>query len=108
MDAEKLTRKCQEAMQEAEALALNKGHGEVDGEHLLAAMLEQSDGLLSTMLTRLEVDQDSFAGGVARTLEKLPRVSRPGGEIYIARRLQQLLVVAGGEAAALTDDYVSV
>ncbi|HEY6737425.1 MAG TPA: Clp protease N-terminal domain-containing protein, partial [Actinopolymorphaceae bacterium] len=46
MDAERLTRRSQEALQEAQSIASRYGHTEVDGEHLLLALLEQTDGLV--------------------------------------------------------------
>ena len=108
MDQSRLTQKCQSALQDAQALALQSKHAEVDGEHLLDALLRQDQGLLPTMLTRLNADPGAFAAAVERALGKLPRVSGQAGDCYPARRLQQLLVSAGEEAAALTDEFVSV
>ena len=108
MDQSRLTQKCQSALQDAQALALQSKHAEVDGEHLLDALLRQDQGLLPTMLTRLNADPGAFAAAVERALGKLPRVSGQAGDSYLARRLQQLLVSAGEEAAALTDEFVSV
>ena len=108
MDPNKLTQKSQEAIQEAQTLALKRQHSEVDGEHLLAAMLEQADGLLPTILNRLNADASAFRTGVDRALHKLPRVSGSGQEIYMSRRLQRLLVAGGEEATALADDYISI
>ncbi|HEY4458929.1 MAG TPA: Clp protease N-terminal domain-containing protein, partial [Pseudonocardiaceae bacterium] len=46
MDTDRLTRKSQEALQEAQNIAVREGHTEADGEHLLLALLDQDDGLV--------------------------------------------------------------
>ena len=54
MDLNRLTQKSQQAVQEAQTKALRYGHVEIDGEHLLLALLEQQDGLLPRLLARME------------------------------------------------------
>ena len=111
MDTNKLTQKSQEAVQDAQARALRYGHVEVDGEHLLLALLEQPEGLLPGILTRMDVSVDALKEEVEQELEKRPKVSGPGveaGKIYVTQRLQKLFVRAGDEAGQLRDAYVSV
>ncbi len=108
MDMHKLTQKSQEALLEAQNKALRYGHSEVDGEHLLVALLEQEGGLLPRVLTRMEVSLEVFGRAVVEALEKRPRVSGPGREIHVTRRLQELFVVAEDEAQKLKDEYISV
>ena len=55
MDLNRLTQKSQQAVQEAQSKALRYGHVEIDAEHLLLALLEQQDGLLPRLLTRMDV-----------------------------------------------------
>lgn len=95
----------------AQSLAVQYGHVEVDGEHLLLALLEQDDGLSPRLLEKIGVSSDAFQGQVKRELERRPKVSGPGveaGKVYITSRLQKLLVRAEEEARHLKDDYVSV
>jgi ATP-dependent Clp protease ATP-binding subunit ClpB len=108
MNLNKFTQKSQEALQEAQSLALRRGHEQVDGEHLLAVLLEQEGGLLPRLLQRLEVPIDAFEREVDKVLDKRPRVSGPGAQLYMSRRLQEVLVKAEGEAQRLKDEYVSV
>jgi ATP-dependent Clp protease ATP-binding subunit ClpB len=108
MNMNKFTQKSQEALQEAQSLALRLGHGEVDGEHLLLALLEQEDGLLRRLLQRLEAPVEALREELEKELRKRPRVSGPGAQTYITRRLQELLVKAEDEARRLKDEYVSV
>jgi ATP-dependent Clp protease ATP-binding subunit ClpB len=111
MDLNKLTQKSQEAVQSAQTKALRYGHVEVDGEHLLLALLEQAEGLIPRLLTRMEVAVDALQGAVEQELERRPRVSGPGmeaGKIYVTQRLQKLFLQAEEEAKRLKDEYVSV
>ena len=111
MDMNKLTQKSQEAVQQAQAIALRYGHREVDGEHLLASLLAQDGGLFPRMLTRLQVDGDVLKSEVEKELVRQPKVSGPGIEqdkIYVTQRFQKLFLSAQGEAERLKDEYVSV
>jgi ATP-dependent Clp protease ATP-binding subunit ClpB len=111
MDLNKFTIKSQEAIQEAQTKAINFGHQEVDGEHLLQAMAEQADGLFPRLLQRLEISVESFRGRLQQALEKKPRISGPGiepGKVYVTQRLNKLLVKSQDEARKLKDEYVSV
>ncbi|HMB55469.1 MAG TPA: ATP-dependent chaperone ClpB, partial [Thermoanaerobaculia bacterium] len=111
MDLNKLTLKSQEAVAAAQSEAARRGHPQVDGEHLLAALLADGDGLVPRLLGRMDVDAAALAERVGETIDKQPSVSGPGaeaGKVYVTPRLQQLLARAGDEASRLRDDYVSV
>jgi ATP-dependent Clp protease ATP-binding subunit ClpB len=111
MDINKLTQKSQEALQSAQTKALRYGHQEVDGEHLLLALLEQPEGLVPRLLGRMEAPTEVIKSEVERELSRRPKVSGPGveaGKIYLTQRLQQILLKAEDEAKRLKDEYVSV
>ncbi|HEY0782746.1 MAG TPA: AAA family ATPase, partial [Thermoanaerobaculia bacterium] len=111
MDINRLTQKSQEALQSAQTKALRFGHQEVDGEHLLLALLEQPEGLIPRLLARMDVDPAALVRDLEGELSRRPSVSGPGaeaGKIYLTQRLQQLLVQAEDEAKRLKDEYVSV
>jgi len=111
MDLNKFTVKCQQALQEAQTKAVNFNHQEVDGEHLMLALVEQSDGLVPRLLERMEVPADAFREKLVQALEKKPRISGLGtepGKVYITQRLNKLLAQAQAEAKKLKDEYVSV
>ncbi len=111
MDLSKLTQKSQEALAEAQKLGLTLGHVEVDGEHLLAALVDQPEGLIPRLLQKLEVPVDAFRARLQKALAKRPAVSGPGvegGKVYVTQRLNRLLVQAEEEAKRLKDEYVSV
>jgi len=111
MDPNRLTQKSQEALANAQSLAVRLGHPEVDGEHLLAALLEQEGGLVPRLLAKMDAPLAALRADVERDLERRPRVSGGAGEagkIYVTQRLQQALVAAEDEAKRLKDEYVSV
>jgi ATP-dependent Clp protease ATP-binding subunit ClpB len=111
VDINKLTQKSQEALQEAQSVANRMGHTEVDAEHLLAALLDQPEGLVPRLLTAADVDVQGLRADLQRELERRPKVSGPGaqpGQVMISRRLAGLLDTAEREARRLKDEYVSV
>ena len=108
MDTVKLTQKSQEALHEAQTQAIHRNHIEVDGEHLLFALLQRADGLCSSVLARMGVDPLDLSRQVELDLESRPMVTGSGAEIYPNRRVQQILSHAEGEAGKLKDELVSV
>jgi ATP-dependent Clp protease ATP-binding subunit ClpB len=105
MNMNKFTQKSQEALQEAQSTALRYKHGEVDAEHLLLILLVQEDGLLPRILQRMGVPVEGVRVEIENGLTRRPRVSGPGAELHMTRRLQQILVTAEDEAKALKDEY---
>jgi ATP-dependent Clp protease ATP-binding subunit ClpB len=111
MDINKLTEKSQQALQEAQNTAIRLKHQEVDGEHLLQALVTQDGGLIPTLLKKMDVSVEAFDQEVKKALAKKPSISGPGiepGKIYVTQRLNQLLLKAEDEAKRLKDEYVSV
>ena len=111
MDPNRLTQKCQEALHDAQSLAVRRGHQEVDVEHLLAALADQPEGLLPRLLNKMDVPLESLRAELGRELDRRPQVGGPGarpGNVYVTGRLNQILVKAEDEAKRLHDDYVSV
>ncbi|MFQ5526209.1 MAG: ATP-dependent chaperone ClpB [Thermoanaerobaculia bacterium] len=111
MDMNKLTLKTQEAIQGGHETATRLGHQQVDGEHVLLALLRQESGLVPRLLTKMDVAADQLTGELEGELSRQPSVAAGGaeaGKVYVTARLQQLLVAAGDEAKRLKDEYVSV
>ncbi|MFO8013845.1 MAG: Clp protease N-terminal domain-containing protein, partial [Phycisphaerae bacterium] len=111
MDPNRLTQKCQEAVHDAQSRAVRAGHQEVDVEHLLAALLDQSEGLLPRLLRKMDIPTDAVRERLEQELAKRPQVSGPGaapGNIYVTQTLNRVLVAAEDEAKRLKDEYVSV
>jgi ATP-dependent Clp protease ATP-binding subunit ClpB len=111
MDLNRMTQKSQEALAEAQSLAVRFGHVEVDTEHLVFALLNQPEGLIPRLLNKMDVPVGGVVQALQSELERRPRVSGSGteaGKIYITQRLNSLLAKAEQEAKRLKDEYVSV
>ncbi|MCW3066730.1 MAG: ATP-dependent chaperone ClpB, partial [Solirubrobacterales bacterium] len=109
MDPNRMTLKTQEALHDAQTKALRYGHTEVDVEHLLLALLDQSDGLVPRLFERAEADPAALRAALERALEQRPRVSGAGsGDVHVSRALSRLLDAADEERGRLKDEYVSV
>ncbi|BBZ06385.1 chaperone protein ClpB [Mycolicibacterium doricum] len=111
MDASDLTQKSQEALQDAQSIATRLRHTEVDGEHLLLALIEQPDGLVPRLLSQAGADVDALRADLHTELDRRPKVSGPGaapGQVMVTARLAGLLDAASREAQRLKDSYVSV
>lgn len=111
MDLNKLTQKSQQALQQAQDRATELGHQEVDGEHLVSALLAEPDGLVPRLLTRAGIEAAALREDVERELARRPSVSggaTEAGKVYVTQRLQRLLLGAEREAGRLKDEYVSV
>mgnify|MGYP000944375186 CR=1 FL=1 len=111
MDVNRYTEKAQQALQSAQSLAARLSHQQVDNEHLLIALLEQENGLGSTILLKVGLDLESLHQKLMQALDRLPKVQAagPGGPgMYVTQRLQSVLANAEQEARRLRDDYLSV
>ncbi|HMH93770.1 MAG TPA: Clp protease N-terminal domain-containing protein, partial [Streptosporangiaceae bacterium] len=111
MDPNRLTQKSQEALHDGQSKALRFGHAEVDGEHLLLALLDQADGIAPRLLARAGADPGRLKAALEAELLRRPRVSGPGvspGQVSVTRRLSRVLDAAEQEAGRLKDEYVSV
>ncbi len=113
MDINRLTEKSQEALRQAQALASRRNHQGVDVEHLLAALLEPADGVVTALLAQTGVSVAVVKKGLDQELDRIPRVTGAGAaagpeQLYVTQRLSRLFTRAEDEAGNLKDDYISV
>jgi ATP-dependent Clp protease ATP-binding subunit ClpB len=106
MRLDKLTVKAQEALQAAQSLADQHDHQAVEPEHVLAALLQQREGIVGPILAKLGARADAVQGQVDGELERMPKV-RGGNGQYLGERLRATFERAQGEAERLKDEYVS-
>src|SRR5437763_13011173 len=104
---DKLTVKSQEAVQRAQTLASAKGHPEMDPLHLLAALLEEREGVARPILEKIGVNVPQLQRQVMTELDRKPQVSG-GSQPMANRQLMAVLEAALKEAAAMKDEFVSV
>jgi ATP-dependent Clp protease ATP-binding subunit ClpB len=107
MRLDKLTIKAREAVQAAQELAGSRGHQELTPEHLLAALLDQAEGVTGALLRKLGVDPMLVRQSTAETLEAQPQARGSTADIFAGRRLNDLLEDATRQSKELKDEYVS-
>lgn len=107
---EKFTIKSQEALQNAQRLAEQKGHQQIDVEHLFRVILDDREGIASQILRRIGVNTKLLQKDIEAELDRLPKVvgATPVGQIYITPRLKDAFEKATKEAEHLKDEYVSI
>jgi len=104
---DKFTVKAQEAVQRANDVASEYGNPELLPLHLLAALLEDKEGIVPPVLEKVGVGAQAVLADVNREIEKLPRVSGGAQQAQMSNALNQLLERAFKEAANFKDEYVS-
>ncbi len=108
MQLDKFTLKSQEALQAAQSIAESKGQQEMVAEHLLAAILQQAEGVVAPVLKKMEIDPATVRAEAERLLDSMPKVSGPGfGQVSLSQSLKRTLDQAFAVAKAMQDDYVS-
>jgi len=107
MRMDKLTSKFQEALADAQSLALGRDHGFVEPLHVMKALLEQEGGSVRPLLVQAGVNLSQFKTLLDEALNKLPQVSGTPGEIHISNELNRLLNVTDKLAQQRKDQYIS-
>ena len=111
MNAQKLTQKSLEAIQAAQTLATEHAHMQIEQQHLLLALIGQSDGLIGQLLQKMGVDLPALRRDTEAELGSIPSVTGPGREpdkIYVSQEVDRALAAAEGLADRMKDEYVSV
>ena len=106
MNINKFTQKSLEAVNQCEKLAYQYGNPEIDQEHFLYSLLTIEDSLILKLIEKMEVNKEAFLSQTQQLIEKKPKVS--GGQVYISKSLNEVLVSAEDESKAMGDEYVSV
>ena len=106
MNIQKFTQNSLQAVQGCEKVAYDYGNQEIEQEHLLYALITQDDSLILKLLEKMEIQKELFIGRVEEALRKRTKVQ--GGQVYIGRDLNTVLVSAEDEAKQMGDEYVSV
>ncbi|TAJ07381.1 MAG: ATP-dependent chaperone ClpB [Nitrospirae bacterium] len=111
MDMNRMTVKLQEALQTASAHAMRRSHQGIDVEHLVLALLEQTDGIATPLLEQAGISVPAISAAAEQVLAKLPQVQGGGatpGQLHLTSRLANVLSRAEQEMAGLKDEYLSV
>ncbi len=109
MRFDKFTIKSQELIQNAQSLASQHNNQQIEPEHLLAAMLDESDGIAGAMLRKLGASPGEIAQKARAAVDSLPRISGSATtEVYLSSRTKAILEQAFTEATKMKDEYVSI
>ena len=106
MNIQKFTQKSIEAINACEKLAYEYGNQEIEQEHLLVALLTQEDGLIGKLIEKMEINREHFTENAKKQLNARVKVS--GGQIFMGKDLNNVLIHAEDEAKHMGDEYVSV
>ncbi|MCX7946468.1 MAG: ATP-dependent chaperone ClpB [Hydrogenophilus sp.] len=107
MRFDKLTTKFQQALQEAQSLAVGHDHQFIEPQHLLLALIDQEDGSTQSLLARAGVNVSGLRAALQRALAALPQVTGTGGEVQVGRDLVNLLNLTDREAQRWGDPYIA-
>ncbi len=108
MQQDRLTLKSQEALQEAQRIAHGFSHQEMDGEHLLLAMVDQPDSLIPSLLEKIGVPAAKLRPDLERDLALRHKVQgTSSSDLFLSPSLKKVLDAAQAEATKLKDDYIS-
>ena len=108
MNAQKYTKKSTEAIGDAQQLAADRHHQELNPRHLLWALLHQEDGLIPRLLQYAGIDQNALQPELNQLLDKIPTIHGYDGGLYMSGALSRVFSRAEREAETLKDDFVSV
>ncbi len=104
---DKMTVKAQEALMEAQKIAGENNHQQIEVEHLLLSLLRQEGGTIPSLLQKLGVDIGVLEADTQREIDKIPKVYGTAATMGISPRLNQILESALKEADAMKDTYIS-
>jgi len=107
MRQDKLTTKLQEALADAQSLAVGNDNQYIEAVHLLTALLNQDDGGARSLLQRAGVNVGGLTNALKSALERSPKVSGTGGEVLPGRELMALLNLADRESQKRGDQFLS-
>ena len=111
MNVDKMTIRVQQALNDANLIAVKYNHQQIEVIHLFAALVEQDDGLIPNILTKMNVDVRGLKSTLNRTLDTMPKVLGEGSNnscVYITRKVEEVLIKAEELAKKFEDSYISV
>lgn len=111
MNMQKFTQRSLEAIGEAQSFAISHQNMQIDQEHMLYALLDQEEGLISSILTKMAINPEEVKKAALQGVDKKPKVSGPGREvdkIYVSSDMDKTLVKSEKIAGKMQDEYISV
>ena len=106
MNISKFTQKSMQAVERCEKLAYEYGNQEIEQEHLMYALLTLEDSLILKLIEKMEIHKEHFLNRCEQALNKRTKVQ--GGQVFVGKDLNKVLISAEDEAKQMGDEYVSV
>ena len=106
MNINKFTQKSLQAVQDCEKIAYQFGNQEIEQEHLFYALIRQEDSLILKLLEKMNVQKEMILNRAEQAVGKRTKVQ--GGQVYVGKDLNNVLIHADDEASQMGDEYVSV
>ncbi|MFH1870239.1 MAG: ATP-dependent chaperone ClpB [Pseudomonadota bacterium] len=107
MRIDKFTTRFQQALADAQSLAVGNDQQFIEPQHLLLALLNQDDGSTTSLLARAGVNVGGLKAALTKAMDRLPKVEGHGGEVSIGRDLSNLLNVTDKEAQKAGDQFIA-
>ncbi|MDS4013095.1 MAG: ATP-dependent chaperone ClpB [Candidatus Accumulibacter sp.] len=107
MRFDKLTSKFQQALADAQSLAIGHDNQIIEPQHLLLALLQQDDATTASLLARAGVNVPPLRAALSQAVGRLPKVQGHGGEVQIGRDLSNLLNLTEREAQKRGDQFIA-
>jgi ATP-dependent Clp protease ATP-binding subunit ClpB len=107
MNVNKYTDKAQQALMEAQELAQQSSHSQIEPEHLLLALVRQVDGVVPQILAKLGAAAPDLERGLVSALERRPKAYGATLQVGLSREAADFLKRAEAEAATMRDEFVS-
>ena len=107
MNLEKLTSKFQDALSQAQSLAIGNDHRFIEPAHLLSAMLEQQDSSVNHLLALAGANINQIRSGLVKILDDIDKISGNQGEVHVSNDLNRLLNITDKLAQQRKDSYIS-
>ena len=110
MRFDRFTERAQEAAQRAAEIIQRYGHNQIDTEHILLALIEQPQGVISQLLEILKVDSENFKERLDYILRTSPKANifgKGAGQVFITPRVKRIIDLANEESNRLKDEYIS-
>ena len=111
MNVEKMTLRVQQALNDSNLTAVKYSHQQIDVIHLFAALVEQEDGLIPNIFTKMGINVKMLKIDIDSTLDRMPKVlgeDASNASVYITRKVDEVLVKAEQIADKFKDSYISV
>ncbi|MBI1398487.1 MAG: ATP-dependent chaperone ClpB [Betaproteobacteria bacterium] len=107
MRFDRLTTKFQQALADAQSLAVGRDSAYIEPQHLFMALLQQEDGSSASLLQRAGVNVPALSAALKSSVERMPKVEGQGGEVNVSRELGGLLNLTDKEAQKRNDQFIA-